>query len=138
MTTAEGDEICRMVLMLVEGIRDGHAAAAAPKPPRISPRPTAPRDHIGPWVASAACHGQTDLFFTDVGTGNGHDRARRTREDAARAICAGCPVRGDCLEHALATREPLGIWGGLDPEQRHRLDANRRRAANKTRTQRTP
>lgn len=38
-----------------------------------------------------------------------------------RAICASCPVRRACLDHALATGEPWGIWGGLDPEQRATL-----------------
>ncbi len=30
----------------------------------------------------------------------------------AKAICAGCPVSDQCLEGALARREPWGVWGG--------------------------
>ena len=41
-------------------------------------------------------------------------------------ICESCPVRGECLEHALATPEKDGIWGGLLPYQRARLAVARR------------
>ncbi len=30
----------------------------------------------------------------------------------AKAICAECPVIVECLEGALARREPWGVWGG--------------------------
>ncbi|MEJ8645170.1 WhiB family transcriptional regulator [Streptomyces sp. MS1.HAVA.3] len=36
-------------------------------------------------------------------------------------MCAGCPVRRACLDHALRTREPFGVWGGLTEEERHAL-----------------
>lgn len=39
----------------------------------------------------------------------------------ARAICAVCPVRAECLEHALRHGPTHGVWGGLDPEQRKRV-----------------
>ena len=35
----------------------------------------------------------------------------------AKAVCAGCPVRAECLNEALA-RIPDGIAGGLTPEER--------------------
>lgn len=31
---------------------------------------------------------------------------------AAKRICATCPVMEECLEGALARKEPLGVWGG--------------------------
>lgn len=49
------------------------------------------------------------------------------REGQARALCRACPVRVDCLEHALTVREPHGIWGGLNELERRR--ELRRRAA---------
>ena len=40
-------------------------------------------------------------------------------------ICAGCGVRRECLEFALAHDQTYGIWGGTTVEDRRR----RRRAA---------
>lgn len=34
----------------------------------------------------------------------------------AKAICAGCPVRAECLHAGLG--EEFGIWGGLTPSER--------------------
>jgi WhiB family redox-sensing transcriptional regulator len=49
----------------------------------------------------------------------------------AKAVCAGCPVRQECLSAALARREPDGIWGGLTATER-RVDARRRRRRRRT------
>jgi WhiB family redox-sensing transcriptional regulator len=35
--------------------------------------------------------------------------------------CQICPVRTECLEHALEAGEDQGIWGGMTPLQRSRL-----------------
>jgi hypothetical protein len=43
----------------------------------------------------------------------------------AVAICAQCPVRQQCLDHALQRREPLGIWGGKTAGQRRAILARR-------------
>lgn len=32
--------------------------------------------------------------------------------EAAKALCADCPIRAMCLEQALERREPWGVWGG--------------------------
>jgi WhiB family redox-sensing transcriptional regulator len=53
-------------------------------------------------------------------------------EDAAepaKAICEACPVREVCLEHAIARREKLGVWGGLSERERRRLLRQRRKTA---------
>ena len=44
------------------------------------------------------------------------DRAERERR--AKAICADCSVRRECLDYALSIREPHGIWGGLNEAER--------------------
>ena len=44
----------------------------------------------------------TGLFFSD----NVVDIAR------AKAMCALCPVRFECLQGALGREEPWGVWGG--------------------------
>lgn len=45
----------------------------------------------------------------------------------AKFACRGCPVRDACLSHAQITREPHGIWGGLDPDERFDLRQSKRR-----------
>ena len=46
------------------------------------------------------------------------------RELAAR-LCAGCPVRDECLEFELRTAgaETVGVWGGLGEDDRRALHA---------------
>ena len=77
---------------------------------------TAPGDEVPEWQERALC-AQTDpeAFFPEKGGS--------TRE--AKRICAGCEVRAECLEYALAQDERFGIWGGLSERERRRL----RRAA---------
>jgi WhiB family redox-sensing transcriptional regulator len=48
---------------------------------------------------------------------------------AAEAVCAGCPVRVDCLEYALAAGEKFGIWGGVSQKARRRIKRARGHAA---------
>jgi WhiB family redox-sensing transcriptional regulator len=47
----------------------------------------------------------------------------------AKSICAGCPVRRDCLDFALRIEQWEGVmpavWGGLDPGERAQLKARR-------------
>jgi hypothetical protein len=42
-------------------------------------------------------------------------------DELAVRICAGCPVRPECLAYALAAGERDGVWGGLTPAERARL-----------------
>jgi len=46
------------------------------------------------------------------------------RKLAAR-LCAGCPVRRECLEFELRLggAETVGVWGGLDEDDRRALHA---------------
>ncbi|MDZ7674496.1 MAG: WhiB family transcriptional regulator [Acidimicrobiales bacterium] len=46
---------------------------------------------------------------------------------AAKRICATCPVMEQCLEGALARKEPLGVWGGQLFQSGRILMAKRRR-----------
>jgi WhiB family transcriptional regulator, redox-sensing transcriptional regulator len=66
----------------------------------------------GVWAEQAACSGcSPDLFYPE--------RGGRTEE--AKKVCAICPVRKECLDHALAAGEVHGIWGGLSEKQRRRV-----------------
>jgi hypothetical protein len=46
----------------------------------------------------------------------------------AKDICGRCPVREQCLDFALGTRESEGIWGGTTGNERRSL-MNRMRKA---------
>jgi WhiB family redox-sensing transcriptional regulator len=69
----------------------------------------------GKWWQLAACRSaDPDLFFPISSTGRSLAQAVE-----ARAICARCAVRPQCLPFALRTRQVHGIWGGLSEEERH-------------------
>ena len=47
------------------------------------------------------------------------DRGRfSSTERRAKAICAGCPVRAQCLDLMYSTGEQEGIWGGTTERER--------------------
>jgi WhiB family redox-sensing transcriptional regulator len=70
----------------VTTIADGIVAAA-----RWDQMPTVP------------CHvGDPDLWFAES-----PDDLER-----AKALCAECPIRRECLAEALQREEPWGVWGG--------------------------
>lgn len=67
------------------------------------------------WQQKAACMGaDPDLWFPPPN--GGQKQARQ-----ARAICADCPVRTECLAYAINQRIGHGIWGGLDTKDRQKL-----------------
>jgi len=68
------------------------------------------------WQYEGACRSlPTEMFFHPDGE---RGPRRKAREDAAKAVCASCPVIAQCRAHALAAQEPYGIWGGLTEEER--------------------
>jgi len=42
---------------------------------------------------------------------------RQAREDVAREICDGCPVRLACLTLALHTLPETGVWAGYNADE---------------------
>lgn len=73
------------------------------------------------WADRAACTPMdADLFYAPHGERTDSD-ARRDREDAAKSICAACPVRAECLTYALETRQHEGIWGGTTEIERRAI-----------------
>ena len=79
------------------------------------------------WQMKGSCRGvDSELFFHPEGE-RGPRRARR--EASAKAVCATCPVLQLCRAHALASREPYGIWGGLSEGEREALWQSADRAA---------
>lgn len=69
------------------------------------------------WRDHAACSGLYGLMFP----GRGENRDN----DAAKALCRVCPVREECLEHAMTESETNGIWGGLSERERRKLRSQR-------------
>jgi len=53
-------------------------------------------------VSPYPCQQQPELFFETYGQAL----------ELARKLCAGCPVRAECLSGALQRGEPHGVWGG--------------------------
>ena len=77
------------------------------------------------WRSAGAClSADPDLFFPISSAGPG---ARQIAQ--AKVICAGCPVRRECLDFALAHDQVYGIWGGTTPDDRQRDRRRKRRAA---------
>ena len=78
------------------------------------------------WQLSAACRNTDGTWFFASDKERAAGRIARTAR--AKAVCAACPVIAECRAHALATREPFGIWGGLTEEERATALRARRRA----------
>lgn len=73
-----------------------------------------------PWMNDGACIGiDPEIFFIERGESAAH----------AKAVCAGCQVRDECLEFALSNGERFGIWGGKSERERRRLRRARRDVA---------
>ena len=66
------------------------------------------------WHQQAACRGiGADAFIIDRGA---------QYEDHARQLCAGCSVRHECLDTALANGDTTtGLWGGTTPTERRQM-----------------
>ncbi|MGW4049526.1 WhiB family transcriptional regulator [Streptomyces sp. NPDC004779] len=63
------------------------------------------------WMASALCRTvhADDLFVEGAA------------QNRAKALCTGCPVKAECLAHALDGRIEHGIWGGKTERERRAL-----------------
>ena len=93
--------------------RNKRAGIPAAEPARLFEPPPA-------WFQFASCRPEfadrpldqwVDLFFPT--------RGESTRE--AKEVCAECPAKAACADHALATRQTAGIWGGTSERERRRL-----------------
>ncbi|MFI7129351.1 WhiB family transcriptional regulator [Nonomuraea sp. NPDC050153] len=76
------------------------------------------------WMAHAACQDADPALFFPI-TWDGHPGRP---DEQARRICRTCPVQAACLDWALRTGEPDGVWGGTTPAERRRLRARLRQA----------
>jgi hypothetical protein len=67
------------------------------------------------WWALARCVRFPAEFFPERGQST----------EAAKRVCAKCPVRADCLEEALANNVEEGVWGGTSGVERKRMRRQR-------------
>ncbi|MEV5886539.1 WhiB family transcriptional regulator [Streptomyces sp. NPDC052020] len=66
------------------------------------------------WLRRAACADEDPELFFPVGT-----TGPALRDiDAAKKVCARCPVTAECLEFALGCGRASGVWGGTCEEER--------------------
>ncbi len=79
---------------------------------------------IEDWLARPAWHRDA------LCRGQGHEAfilSEKADYSAAKAVCAVCLVRQECLEYALVDKDLTGCWGGTDDRERRAM--RRRRAA---------
>ncbi|WP_432113898.1 WhiB family transcriptional regulator [Streptomyces sp. S1] len=63
------------------------------------------------WSERAACRtADPDELFADGAA-----------QKQAKALCSACPVRTECLAHALDRRIEHGVWGGMTDRERRAL-----------------
>ena len=78
-----------------------------------------PNADLWDWQLLASCRTvDPDIFFHPEGE---RGPARRNRDNAAKAVCASCPVLRECAAHALTVREPYGVWGGMTEDEREAI-----------------
>jgi WhiB family redox-sensing transcriptional regulator len=87
-----------------------------------------PTKVLADWVtARGRCLWETT--FGDPPAWTGEEEPDR---ELAHRLCAGCPVRAECLEFEIrvAGDQTLGVWGGLNTDDRvalHKMWRSRRR-----------
>lgn len=70
----------------------------------------------GDWMRKGSCRGlDSRIFFPPQGGSL----------EAAREICAGCPVKLACEDYALKHRRCEGVWAGLCERERRMIRRRR-------------
>ena len=64
------------------------------------------------WHAGAACRGVGAPTFV---------LERGQSSTPAKALCARCSVRSECLAEAISDADRLGIWGGTTERERRAM-----------------
>lgn len=68
------------------------------------------------WMRDGACRKLTpkqvdQIFFPDRGVST----------EPAKAVCAQCPVKEQCLDYAMNNCERFGVWGGVSERTRREM-----------------
>lgn len=64
------------------------------------------------WFELAACRGYGPDNFV---------RGPKSDYGSTRRLCGTCPVRGECLDFALADDSLTGLWGGTTDTERQQI-----------------
>lgn len=99
-------------------------------PRAIRPSATAAAKAMpGKWAELGACRNKPIDWWFPAGVNKEDDPLW----EQPRAICRNeCPVRSECRDLALATRQDDGMWGGLTPPELRRLRRNYEQARKET------
>ena len=62
------------------------------------------------WAPRQRAAGRTGRLFV-----------RGAEQNKAKQVCAGCPVRTECLAEALDNQIEWGVWGGMTERERRAL-----------------
>ena len=82
--------------------------SAVPAQVPAPPSPPVPGDD---WALRSACRDtDPDELFV-----------QGAAQNRAKVVCAGCPVRLECLADALDNQVEFGVWGGLTERERRAL-----------------
>ena len=69
---------------------------------------------VNDWYDYGLCKDKdTSMFFPETGD---NSQAKK-----AMTLCKSCPVRAECLSHALTNHEGFGVWGGFTVRRRGKL-----------------
>ena len=77
------------------------------------------------WLEHAACAGMDPRAFFANGCHS------REQVQAAKRVCASCPVQATCRDWAITTGERNGVWGGMSQKE---LRQKRRRFTDRTKS----
>lgn len=66
------------------------------------------------WYSEGVCRGVDPAIFYPE-----NDNTKTTKN--AISICKTCPVRMECLVHAIQNNECFGVWGGMSARSRMKL-----------------
>lgn len=70
------------------------------------------------WEGAACAGVDTNIFFSPDVEEIKLTRVQQTvRDNAAKRICASCPIKARCRNWAI-TRDEKGVWGGLTEKER--------------------
>lgn len=98
--------------------RRRNGETTAERSPRVAARHFELSMEAREWMLEGECrHVQSVNFFPDTGENS----------DQAKAVCDTCPVKAQCLEHAITFPEYHGVWGGTTPTERKQIRGRRMR-----------